>query len=165
MAKLPVEFSERREKLGRLVREVWVEWAREQPAAPQRHLVPWEECSEGTREVDMRIGERLAQEGYLLGIAVHGVRGVVHEPNEPIALIREAAINAVRAELVRAMGKFPPFHSMHEGWAVIHEELDEMWDEIKANRKGRAREEAVQVAAMAVRFLVDFDPYWRENEH
>jgi hypothetical protein len=65
------------------------------------------------------------------------------------------ALTAVGLELRSAMRKFPTFASAHEGKAVIEEELDEMWDAIKANDVGHAREEAVQVAAMAVRFLVD----------
>jgi hypothetical protein len=45
---------------------------------------------------------------------------------------------------------------MH-GYAVILEELDEMWAEIKQNNTNRAREECVQVAAMAIRFLMDIE--------
>ncbi len=48
-------------------------------------------------------------------------------------------------------------HSPHEGYAVIREELDELWDEIKRDR-GRelpAMEEAVQIAAMGVRYVLD----------
>ena len=63
-------------------------------------------------------------------------------------------------ELTRAQSKFPPFNSGHEGYAVILEELDELWREIRSNqatpgRDERMRKEAVQVAAMALRFLVD----------
>ena len=49
-----------REALGRRVREVWVEWAREQPDPKPSHLVGWDDLDEGNREVDMRIGEALA---------------------------------------------------------------------------------------------------------
>lgn len=51
-----------REELGRLVREVWIEWAKEQPNPKPSWLVPWEDLSEPDREVDRRIGERLAAE-------------------------------------------------------------------------------------------------------
>ena len=49
------------------------------------------------------------------------------------------------------------FHSPHEGYAVIKEELDELWDEIKSGRNDRGilQSEVRQVAAMALRFLVD----------
>lgn len=69
--------------------------------------------------------------------------------------ILDLAIAEVRAEVIRAIEKFPIFNSSHEGYAVIKEEFDELWDEVKANNKTRAREEAVQVAAMAVRFMTD----------
>lgn len=69
----------------------------------------------------------------------------------------EACLEAVRAELHAAIGKFPPFSSPHEGYAIIKEELDELWDEVKAdNGRGReAHREALQVAAMGLRYLVD----------
>lgn len=58
-------------------------------------------------------------------------------------------------EAKRARGKFAPFNSSHEGYAVILEELDEMWDEIKANDIPRSVEEAVQVGAMALRYVAE----------
>ena len=66
----------------------------------------------------------------------------------------------IEEELRKAMGKFPPFHSGHEGYAVIKEELDELWEEVKKKQStpGRAEamyKEALQVAAMALRFMVD----------
>lgn len=56
-----------RERLGRIVREVWVEWAREQPSPKASWLVPWEGLNEPDREVDRRIGERLFAEGRRAG--------------------------------------------------------------------------------------------------
>ncbi len=61
----------------------------------------------------------------------------------------------VAAELRRAARKFGPFASGHEGYAVIREELDELWDDVRADRLGSAVKEAQQVAAMAVRFMLD----------
>lgn len=49
-----------RETLGRIVREVWVAWAREQASPKPSWLVPWEGLSEADREVDRRIGETVA---------------------------------------------------------------------------------------------------------
>jgi len=46
-----------RETGGRLVRKVWVTWAKEQPNPKPSWLVPWEELSEPDREVDRRIFE------------------------------------------------------------------------------------------------------------
>ena len=79
-------------------------------------------------------------------------------------------------ELERANRDNPPFHSRHEGYAVILEEVNEMWEEtqciwrligelwesIRADKAASTEElkqaairaacEAVQVAAMAEKF-------------
>lgn len=51
------------------------------------------------------------------------------------------------------------FKSAHEGYALILEEMDELWDEIKKHPSRRSdlkmAKEASQLAAMAMRFLVD----------
>jgi len=88
-------------------------------------------------------------------------------------------------ELAKAEKKFPGFNSAHEGYAVLLEEVDELWDEIKINPKKilprknfpqelalsgdalkrwqkkqwyeRMREEAVQVAAMGLKFMKFID--------
>jgi hypothetical protein len=72
-----------------------------------------------------------------------------------------AAFIEVRNELYRACAMFPAFNSGHEGYAVILEELDELWTEVKDNKRPDAkrvpamRKEATQVAAMAIRFMLD----------
>lgn len=70
-----------------------------------------------------------------------------------------AACGDVMDELLAAVDKFAPFNSAHEGFAVLKEEVDELWDEVRAKQGARdvARmdREAVQVAAMALRFLLD----------
>jgi hypothetical protein len=61
------------------------------------------------------------------------------------------------AECKRATKKFGPFNSAHEGYAVILEELEELWDAIK-DKKANAiqlRKETIQVGAMAMRFVLD----------
>lgn len=60
-------------------------------------------------------------------------------------------------ELLTAMSKHAGMHSPHEGISVIREELDELWDHVKADtgRTPEARKEALQVAAMAIRYVVD----------
>ncbi len=60
-------------------------------------------------------------------------------------------------ELERATSKFGRFASGHEGYAIIKEELDELWDEIKDKKHTNEamRAEAIQVAAMAIRFVMD----------
>ncbi len=62
----------------------------------------------------------------------------------------------VREEVVSATQMHRPMCSRHDGWAVIFEELDELWDEIRANNRGpEERAEAIQVAAMGVRYILD----------
>lgn len=54
----------RRDRLGRKVRGVWVEWAGTQSDAKPSWLVGWDDLGEGQREVDRLIGEALAEEGH-----------------------------------------------------------------------------------------------------
>lgn len=62
-------------------------------------------------------------------------------------------------ETLRALRKYQAFHSAHEGYAVILEELDELkqeiWKKAEARDLKKMEREAIQVAAMAVRFVVD----------
>jgi hypothetical protein len=82
--------------------------------------------------------------------------------------IEEAAIKEVVNEYCRAVKKFGPFNSAHEGYGVILEELDELWDEIKAKQELRSatnmREEASQVAAMGLRFMIDARNFQNESK-
>lgn len=66
---------------------------------------------------------------------------------------RASLVTELYRELDRAMSEYGPFHSAHEGYAVLLEELDEVWDEIKRNDARRTREELVQVGAMVLKFL------------
>ena len=72
---------------------------------------------------------------------------------------KSKAIVLVLNELDSALEKFPTFNSSHEGYAVILEEMDELWDEIKYNKNPQSiikqKKEAMQVGAMAIRFLMD----------
>ena len=62
----------------------------------------------------------------------------------------------ISAELKNAVEKFPPFNTQHEGYAVLLEEVDELWKDVKHATDPRdTTREAIQVAAMALRFLID----------
>lgn len=64
-------------------------------------------------------------------------------------------------ELIKAQAGHLPMNSLHESYAVILEELDEAWDEIKLKAAKQNREnirkELIQVAAMAWRSCIDND--------
>lgn len=68
----------------------------------------------------------------------------------------------VLAELHSAMADHPKWHSAHEGYAVILEELDELkawvWMKQKNRDLDKMRKEAIQVAATAMRFVLDICP-------
>lgn len=66
-------------------------------------------------------------------------------------------IRDIEMELGRATMLFGPFKSCHEGKSIIEEEFDELWDEIKMKKRNKKamREEATQLAAMAIRFIYD----------
>jgi hypothetical protein len=72
---------------------------------------------------------------------------------------REWFLSLVAAELAKARAKHRSIYSLHEGYAVVLEELDELWDEVRAQEVSRERvlKELVQVAAMCQRFAEDCD--------
>jgi hypothetical protein len=53
-----------RDTLGRLVRQIWVHWALEQPNPKASWVLPWEKLAEPDKEVDRRIGETLFNMGW-----------------------------------------------------------------------------------------------------
>ena len=73
-------------------------------------------------------------------------------------MTRKDAIGLVEIELIKATKSFGPMASTHEGIAVIREEYLELEEEVFHGTPQGQRDEAVQLAAMAVRFLVDTDP-------
>ncbi len=69
------------------------------------------------------------------------------------------AILDVSSEYQRAVDIYPMMNSPHEGLAIILEEFEELkeevWKKQKNHNKHAMRKEAAQIAAMAVRFMVD----------
>ena len=67
--------------------------------------------------------------------------------------------NSAIAELEKAEKEFNKFTTYHEGYAVIKEELEELWDEIKKWPKQHDHhkmvKECTQIMAMAARFIKD----------
>jgi len=66
-------------------------------------------------------------------------------------------IEQVENEFERASKLYHKFHSNHEGYAVLKEEVDELWDEIKKSKETKGNDkmksELIQIAAMAIRFI------------
>jgi len=66
---------------------------------------------------------------------------------------------AVADELERAQAKHARLNSPHEAYAVILEELDEYWEEVRKRRADRRPVamwvELVQIAAMAARAAIE----------
>ena len=71
----------------------------------------------------------------------------------------ELALCQVEVELLGATEKFGAFRSPHEGLAIIREEYTELEREVFGQFDERSmtkmRKEARQLAAMAIRFMVD----------
>jgi len=68
-------------------------------------------------------------------------------------------LKLLSAELNKAVKKYGPFNSAHEGYAVILEEIDELWEEVRKKRSKRSKKnmaaECRQIASMAIRFIMD----------
>jgi hypothetical protein len=69
------------------------------------------------------------------------------------------ALTEIKNELRRAQENYPPFNSAHEGYAIMLEEMEELFEHVKVKQKNRnisaMGEEAKQIAAMAIRFYLD----------
>lgn len=65
-------------------------------------------------------------------------------------------IKDVMEEVSFAEKKYTPYRSSHEGYAIIKEEVDELWDEVKMKNQSYARQytEAKHIACTAIRFMI-----------
>lgn len=69
-------------------------------------------------------------------------------------------LTRIYEEYIAACCKHPPFNSPHEGYAIITEELQEVWHLIVNHEKPwsgpeNMKNEVVAVGAMAMRFMID----------
>lgn len=81
-----------------------------------------------------------------------------NETIQRIASLGEVVVGrAVKLEV-----KHGPFASAHEAHSVIREELEELFDEVRKKREMRSplalRNEAMDIAAAALRFAAEVDP-------
>lgn len=71
----------------------------------------------------------------------------------------ETVFDLVRDEVDLATKKWPPFSSAHEAYGVLTEEYRELETHVFTNQKRRnlagMKAEAIQVAAMAIRFAAE----------
>lgn len=67
---------------------------------------------------------------------------------------------AVREEYKRARKKHPPMYDLHQAKAIIEEEFDEWWAEVKMKRPDlrAVRSELIQMAAMCLSVAVELLP-------
>lgn len=72
-----------------------------------------------------------------------------HSPNNHMLFLQ-----LVNREYHGAIAQHPPLNGAHEGYAVILEEIDELWGEVKMRHADPMAmlSECVQIAAMASRF-------------
>jgi len=77
------------------------------------------------------------------------------------------AIHEIISEYTMAVACHKKFNSAHEGYAVLLEEMDELKEQVWKKKEGRdmdkMRREAVQVGAMALRFLTDTCTLKKQN--
>lgn len=78
----------------------------------------------------------------------------------PIADAVTSLMIEIELELRTALVRHASMNSPHEGKAVIEEEMDELWDHVKSDtgRSTSARKEAIQIAAMGARYVLDLCP-------
>ena len=109
-----------------------------------------------------------------------GYTDLIHdEPDEEVIDMHGLAIQAetlthstpyrfltdVLKEFTRAEEMHAPLNSLHEAYAVLYEEMDELWEEVRLKHgqrnSVRQYEELIQVAAMCMRTVVNLklDPY------
>lgn len=110
----------------------------------------------GTSDPDVDYLRRAIGSGLALGAAAQQeiARNLGLEIPEPAPT---DTLGLVAAEYRRAVALHPRWASAHEGIALLFEEICELWDEVRKRRDARdpdaMRREAIQVAAMAVRFV------------
>jgi hypothetical protein len=84
---------------------------------------------------------------------------IINFENTILSPAVHVAIIDIVNEHTGATQSWPPFNSAHEAYAVLKEEFDELWEHVMTKQKNRnlleMRKEAIQVAAMALRFATE----------
>ena len=61
----------------------------------------------------------------------------------------------IQSEMDYGFSRFGRYHTAHEHYAVLQEEVDEWWDAIKGNMADCCQYELLQVAAVALRYIIE----------
>jgi hypothetical protein len=61
----------------------------------------------------------------------------------------------IAKEMQYGYERFGTYHNSHEHYAVLQEEVDEWWDAVKRNTADYELYELIQVAAVALRYVVE----------
>lgn len=97
-------------------------------------------------------------ENEIYGKPPYGVPSDFKKP-EPDWAAANLALDQARDELADALEAWPPMNSAHEGYGVLKEEFRELEAHVFTNQRKRdleaMRKEAIQVAAMAMRFAAE----------
>ena len=91
--------------------------------------------------------------GWLTLLLILGILGLIWGGSWLLLQIIKESKEEELGKRLQAMGEI--FSRELDDYAVLLEETDEMWEKIKSNDLQGARMECLQVAAMAVRFLLD----------
>lgn len=75
--------------------------------------------------------------------------------NEPFPSELDLVLAEIVAEVQSTTAKYGSFPTRFHGLAVIEEEMDEFKHEVRHGTLDRQRAEAIQVAAMAICYLID----------
>lgn len=157
-AALPTTEDATRTWLTERYRHLRWSWRAEEDVRAVSDAEP-DPAEEDVRAVSDAEPDPAAEKVHERRVRGHDRRAAPDDAGEEIVARVCRVMRYVEAELLSAVRQFDPYHSAHEGYSVILEELDELWDEIKANKlpgaRARQRAEAVQVAATAARFLLD----------
>jgi NTP pyrophosphatase (non-canonical NTP hydrolase) len=80
------------------------------------------------------------------------------------------SLQQIEQEYIKCSEKFPLFNTPHEGYAVLLEEVDELWDAVKIVKYPvsvhdieRMKKEVIQIGAMAVKFIESFENFKHWN--
>jgi NTP pyrophosphatase (non-canonical NTP hydrolase) len=66
-----------------------------------------------------------------------------------------------RAKDLRAKNNYGKFNSAHEAFAILYEEVDEFWEEVRKKKavrsKANMKEELIQIIGVAIRTIEDLE--------